>query len=92
MNDSTIVITLPQLRGMIGTEVRHRGMTCRVIEVLEDGPALVLQNVNQRSLQADQFGEPHRHVPDTYTVPVLGADRRFLHPDFLLLDLLELPK
>lgn len=84
-----IEITLTQLRGMIGQEVIYQGIACRVIEVLEDGPSLVLEDLSARSLQADRFGDPRRHVPDTYTVPVLEPDRCAIHAAFLELDLVD---
>ncbi|WP_303905823.1 hypothetical protein [Thiohalomonas denitrificans] len=79
--------SMEQLRGMIGIEVKHRGIPCRVIEVLDDGPTLVLQDLNRRDMQTDQYGDPRRRVPATYTVPVLDTDCRSIHPDFLGLDL-----
>lgn len=85
-----IDISLEQLRGMIGLSVRHEGGLYRVIEVLEDGPSLVLQSGRRDStLQSNQFGDPHRWVPATETVPVLTAERDALHPTFLALDLVE---
>ncbi len=85
-----IDISLAQLRGMIGLSVRHQGGLYRVIEVLEDGPSLVLQS-GQRdtTLQSNQYGDPHRWVPATETVPVLTPERDALHPTFLELDLVE---
>ena len=83
-----IVITLEQLRGMIGLKVRHQGLSCQVIEVLEDGPSLVLQNCKAVStIQADQFGDANRRVPQTQTIPVLTPDKKELHALFLSLDL-----
>lgn len=83
-----IVITLEQLRGMIGLRVRHHGLSCQVIEVLEDGPSLVLQNCQQVStIQANQFGDANRRVPQTQTIPVLTPDKTELHALFLSLDL-----
>jgi hypothetical protein len=87
-----IVITLSQLRGMIGLRVRHEGAEWQVIEVLEDGPSLVLEDLRPtRMPQADQYGETSLWVPHWVTVPVLAEDRRELHPDFLGLDLLDPP-
>jgi len=87
-----IEISLNQLRGMIGLQVRHDGGVYQVIEVLEDGPSLVLESrQHSTSQQADQFGEPGRWVPTTCTVPVLAASRTALHPSFLALDLVESP-
>ena len=84
---SEIDISVNQLRGMIGVDVNHRGIPCRVIEVLDDGPTLVLQDLNRQTMQTNQYGDPRRRVPATYTVPVLDTDRRSIHPDFLALDL-----
>jgi hypothetical protein len=83
-----IIITLDQLRGMIGLKVRHHGMRCQIIEVLEDGPSLVLQNCEAIStIQANQFGDANRRVPQTQTIPVLTPDHTELHALFLALDL-----
>jgi hypothetical protein len=83
-------ISLEQLRGMIGLRVQHRGVTCCIIEVLEDGPSLVLQNGEARlDLQNNQYGGPGRQVPETYTVPVVSPDQRELHDEFLSLELLD---
>ena len=83
-----IVITLEQLRGMIGLKVRHQGLHCQIIEVLEDGPSLVLQNCEAVStIQPNQFGDANRRVPQTHTIPVLTPDQKELHALFLALDL-----
>lgn len=74
---------------MIGLRVQHDGILCQVIEVLEDGPSVVLMDVRRDTIQANQFGGPGRWVPETYTVPVLTADRSALHPAFLQLDLYD---
>jgi len=83
-------ISLEQLRRMIGLRVQHHGVPCCIIEVLEDGPALVLQNGGPGTgLQDNQYGGPGRHVPETYTVPVIGPDQRELHEEFLSLELMD---
>ena len=87
-NMDEIVITLEQLRGMIGLKVRYQGCSCQVIEVLEDGPSLVLQGCKPVStIQANQFGDANRRVPETKTIPVLTPDHKELHAMFLSLDL-----
>ncbi len=59
------------LRDLIGTRARYQGGVYEVIEVLEDGPALVLQNCDEHTtIQADQHGEAHRRVPETTTLPI----------------------
>lgn len=85
-----IEISLEQLRGMIGLQVCHQGGRYQIIEVLEDGPSLVLESrQHDTAQQADQYGEPGRWVARTHTVPVLSAERDALHPSFLALDLAE---
>ena len=85
---TAIEITLEQLRGMIGISVRHQGAVCCVIEVLEDGPAIVLADAENTEIQDNQYGDPHRRVTQTYTIPVLSADRSGIHPEFLELELI----
>lgn len=84
-----IHITLTQLQSMIGQCVSHQGTPCQVIEVLEQHTELVL--IHQEhcgKIQPDQHGDAHRRVHETFTIPVLTADRTELHPSFLALDLL----
>lgn len=85
---SEIIITLDQLRNMIGMRMFYQGTLCQVIEVLEDGPSLVLQSISEApTIQSNQHGEPTRRAPVTYTIPVLNSDHTELHPAFLALDL-----
>ena len=86
---SEIIITLDQLRSMIGMRLMHQGILCQVIEVLQDGPSLVLQSIDEApSIQPNQHGEATRRTPVTYTVPVLNQDKTELHAQFLALDLI----
>ncbi len=84
-----INITLEQLRGMIGIQVEHNGRACEVVEVLEDGPSIVLRCLDQSNIQTSLHGNPTRRAPQTYTIPVLTPDQRELHAEFLSLDLLK---
>lgn len=85
-----IDITLDQLRRMIGLRVRHEGIVCAIIEVLEDGPSLILQDLGESTtIQPNQYGDAARRVPVTFTVPVLTPDRDELHADFLALELVD---
>jgi len=86
---SNVEIGIDQLRSMIGVQVQHEGEHCEVVEVLEDGPALILASIGGNTIQSDQFGNPSRRVPQTYTVPVLAPDGSGLHPAFLALELVE---
>lgn len=85
---SEITITLEQLRGMIGLHVVHNGIPCQIIEVLEDGPSIVLQSQHQdRPVQTNQHGEANRRVHETFTIPVLSRDKSEIHPQYLALEL-----
>ena len=85
-----IILTLAQLRSLIGLRMQHLGELCQVIEVLENGPALVLQSLApQPGIQPNQHGEANRFAPITYTISVLNHDRSELHPDYLALELIE---
>ncbi|MCL4315918.1 MAG: hypothetical protein M1527_03505 [Gammaproteobacteria bacterium] len=80
---------LDKLRGLIGRRVRHHGLECRIIEVLEDGPALVLQDLSAHDvIQPDQHGEAHRRVAELYTVLAWDAAADALHTDFAALELM----
>lgn len=83
----TIVISLSQLRGMIGQRVNYHGQPCIIIEVLEQDIELVLQVEQHQTIQPDQYGEARRLAPDTITIPVLSPERTELHTSFLALDL-----
>ena len=81
---------LPQrLRGLIGTRLRHQGQSCRIIEVVEPGPMLIVQCENTNGvIQANQYGDATRRVPKTISIPVLSEDGSDYHPEFRLLGLL----
>lgn len=81
-------LSLAQLRQLIGEPVTHLGKPCHVIEVLADGPSLVLQaNGCATEIQDNQFGEPAREVPSIYLVPLL--ENGAVNPDFLHLGLVD---
>lgn len=82
-----IVITLQELRDMVGTCVQRHGVRWKVVEVLEDGPELVLMNLcNHRIVQTDQYGDGYRRVLEHITVPVMNDEGTALHPEFLTLE------
>lgn len=84
-----INLSLSQLRSLIGQPVSHRGAACHVIEVLADGPTLVLQDAGHHTeMQDNQYGEPGRHVPRIFTIPLLDDSGAAVHPDFARLGLL----
>ena len=84
---SELIISLEQLRGMIGVKLFYNNKPCQVIEVLEDGPSIVLQNFDD-NIQKNQYGHAHRRVPETHCIPILSGDKKSLSDVFLSLDLL----
>lgn len=86
---SSIVIKVEQLREMLGTCVMHEGVEWRVIEVLEDGPSIVLLNHCHNVVQSDQYGDGYRRVVEHRTIQILTEDGAAIHPDFLALDLID---
>lgn len=81
---------LEALRASIGTETAIKGRHCQLVEVLEDGPEVVLQCTEKHSvIQPDQYGEAHRRVPETMTVPVFDADGDTVNPFLLELGLIR---
>ena len=80
-----ISISLDELRQLIGAKVRYLEDLWQVIEILEDGPTLVLESLQRRVVQHNQYGEGQRRVPHRLSVPVFGKDKQALHPEFLSL-------
>lgn len=76
---------IEELRTLIGRRAEWHGVQCEVVEVLDDGPALVLRSADApRHIHGDRHGEAVRRSPDTFEVPVLDGSGN-AHPDFLLL-------
>lgn len=82
-------ISLAQLQGMIDLHLRWRDMDYAVVEVLEDGPSLVVQSLAPgTTIQADVHGRARREVQRMVVIPVLNLDKTLLHPEFLEIELL----
>lgn len=81
-------VALADLRQYLGRRVVSDGAECEIVEVLEDGPMLILQETSSHlAIQPDQHGEAHRHAPITRTVPVLNPERTDYAAAFLHLGL-----
>ena len=64
---------IDKLRQYLGCNISYQGTVYEVMEILEETPALVLQDCEHHTtIQADQHGEAHRRVPQirTITIPV----------------------
>ncbi|MEE4380199.1 MAG: hypothetical protein V2J55_22155 [Candidatus Competibacteraceae bacterium] len=69
------------LRILLGQNLTYQGQPYRVIDILEEGPALVLQEYSGRkTIQANQHGEASRWAPQTVTVAILNIRRDALNP------------
>ena len=81
---------IDDLRRLIGQRVLHQGVPCLVVEFLEHEPALVLQASGPREgIQDNQYGDPHRRVPEVFTIPLFETrDSGKPHPDLLALKLI----
>ena len=86
MNDK-LPISVKELRAMIGMSVVYKGNHGTIIEVLEDGPSLVLNTKDTASIKRNLHGHPTRVSPHTLTVRVLSENGTALHKEFLDLDL-----
>jgi hypothetical protein len=69
------------LNGAIGRTAIIEGRRIRVIDVLAEGPALVLEDRDEKAVvQTDLHGHPQRRAPSTATIPVTSPVRPGLHP------------
>ncbi len=82
-------LSLPHLRTLIGLRLRHRGSPCRVVEVLDSPPALVLEAIAPASLVADQYGHPWEYAAETRVLRLLSDDRTRLSDALLDLELAD---
>jgi len=68
-------VTLEQLKSLVGTELRYQGLRCTLVEVVDDPPMVVLRPVDAEPvIQPDKFGNPSRHAPPLYELPVFAPD------------------
>lgn len=87
---SKIIISIEQLRGLIGLAIIHDGENCRVIEIIEDSLSIVVEHEDRdRTIQSDQHGHANRKVPQTATIPVLNTVGDGFSQSFLCLELIE---
>ena len=75
------------LHAWLGRSVVWRGQPYQVIEILDDGPALVLEGVQDgHHIQADAHGRARREARASVFIAVRDQDGRCLHPDFVELE------
>ena len=67
------------LRRLLGQTVEYRGHPLQVIDVLSDGPTLVLAD-QDTEIQADLHGDPRRRVQKTFSIAALDSSGEHLNP------------
>ena len=85
--DKERITDLGYLNGLVGQRVEYAGDPYRIIDVLADGPQLVLQHEQELAIQDDIQGRPYRRVPRTLCLTTVSPEGE---PSDLL-DLLRLP-
>ena len=87
---SKIIISIEQLRSLIGLVIIHEGESCRVIEGIEASLSIVVEHEERDpAIQSDQHGHANRRVPQTAIIPVLNAIGDEFSQQFLCLELIE---
>jgi hypothetical protein len=75
---------LQRLRALIGREGEYLGRRCRLIEVLADEGALVLETREHLPpIQVDQYGQASYRANDLMQVPLYGASRDHFSDELL---------
>jgi len=62
------------LDALIGRRAEYAGEPFSVIEILPDGPQLVLQHRHHKAIQQDMQGRAYRRVPETICLELLDED------------------
>lgn len=76
-----MLFNIQQIEGLLGRKIIYQGGPCQIIEILGEGPCLVLQDCQSHSvIQADQFGDARRWAPRTFTVALYNIRRDGLNP------------
>lgn len=77
--------TLERLKQLVGTELRYQGMRCMLVEVLDEPAVAVLRPIGAAPvIQADNFGQPMRHAPPLFELPVFAPDGTSLSAELQL--------
>lgn len=77
MNDDAL---LHHLSGLLGHEAQIEGRRLCVVEILREGPMLVLRERGNGSLQDNLYGQPRRRAPHHFQVPLVSELGDRLHP------------
>jgi hypothetical protein len=67
------------LTPLIGLRLSWHNRPYTVIDILAEGPTLILAAEDQPMVQPDQYGTPQRITPRTFALPLFTADGEW-HP------------
>lgn len=62
------------LLALIGQQVTYHQHRCEIIELLDDCELVLQVLEDDHNIQPTQYGEGHRTVPKTYTLPVFDGE------------------
>ena len=71
---------LSLLHDLIGLQGHYHGHHYELVEIIDRGPKVVLERIDQQIIQNDSYGEAHRLVNSTYTVNVQSELGTQIHP------------
>lgn len=71
---------LNTLHKLIGLEFRYDNRSCTLIEIIDEGPSMVVQCQDVKTIQVNQHGNAHRKSQPTYTIACLNEFQTDLHP------------
>ena len=74
-----------QLHDLRGRIVRFQGMDCRLVDVVDEPPMVVLKRLQEdTSINTDSYGHPIALGPGFIDIPVLAPDG-VLSPEFRMI-------
>lgn len=80
-----------KLKKLLGQSMTYQGISCQVIEILTDEPALVLRDSSDHKvIQPNQYGDAGDWMPRTFTVTVFDARRDGFNPELPELETFDL--
>lgn len=68
------------LGALLGRQATIEGRKLCLIEILRDGPILILQEEGNLLLQDNLYGQPRRHAPRHFLIPLISELGDRLHP------------
>ena len=67
-------VSREHLLALLGQQVIYQQQHCEIIELLDDCELVLQVLESDTSIQSTQYGEGHRDVPKTYSIPVFDGE------------------